>query len=86
MTRELLRDHSSHLYASLAGWAYIPSGAEIAKWDQLELEGRLKRKGWRPWLEPKTDMARASTRHARPRSEREQARELLRDRFHIKDT
>ncbi len=52
LTREILRDHTSNSFAALAGWSYTPTGAEIALWDQMELEGRLKRKGYRPMGRP----------------------------------
>lgn len=55
LTREILRDHTSSSYAALAHYSYIPSGAEISLWDQFELEGRLKRRGWRPWTDSRTN-------------------------------
>lgn len=55
LTREILRDHTSNSFAALAGWSYTPTGAEIALWDQMELEGRLKRKGYRPWTDHRTN-------------------------------
>lgn len=55
LTRQILKDHASDSYMALAGWSYKPTGAEIAMWDRFELEGRLKRRGWRPWTDRRAD-------------------------------
>lgn len=84
LTHEILHDHTSHSYAALAGWSYIPTGAEIAQWDQYELEGRLKRKGWRPWTDKTADPFRTESLKAdTSQKEREKQRERIRARFHI---
>ena len=82
---ELLRDRTSRLYSSLAGWTYSPTGAEIAQWDRLELEGRLKRKGWRPWLDERHAATRRRAMSRRTQADRQASRQRLRDRFNFTD-
>lgn len=84
LTREILRDHTSNSFAALAGWSYTPTGAEIALWDQMELEGRLKRKGYRPWTDHRTnwfDPPKQET--AKARQARLERRRRLQDTYHI---
>ena len=84
LTREILRDHTSNSFAALAGWSYTPTGAEIALWDQMELEGRLKRKGYRPWADRRTDMfRRANTETHADYEARMARRKRLNDHYHI---
>ncbi|KFI92433.1 hypothetical protein BISA_0833 [Bifidobacterium saguini DSM 23967] len=86
LTREILKDHRSHSYAALAGWSYIPSDGEIALWDRMELEGRLKRRGWRPWADRHNDPfapVHVETRETRER--RLERRSRLKQRYHITD-
>ncbi|PJM72332.1 hypothetical protein CS006_10365 [Bifidobacterium primatium] len=84
LTRELLRDHTSASYAALAGWAYTPTGAETAMWDRLELEGLLKKRGYRPWKDRRNDTLRAHRlEDPRKRRERLARRQRLKDRYHI---
>ncbi|AKV55077.1 hypothetical protein BACT_0488 [Bifidobacterium actinocoloniiforme DSM 22766] len=84
LSREILRDHTSSSYAALSGWSYIPTGAEIALWDQMELEGRLKRKGYRPWTDQRADPFRLDHMEGtRQRRERLERRKHLQDTFHI---
>lgn len=86
LTREILKDHTSNSFASLAGWAYVPTGAEIALWDMMELEGRLKRKGYRPWADPRNDFLREpNLETSSQRRERLERRSRLKKRFHIDD-
>lgn len=84
LTREILKNHYSHSYASLAGWSYIPAPEEVAMWDQAEADKRLKRRGWRPWLDPRSSQF-GSGKPQRPRSEVLKDRERLKARFHIQD-
>lgn len=84
MTREILKDHTSHSWAAFNGWTYTPTAAEQALWDRLELEGRLKRKNWRPWTDPRNDPF--GTRRTETRAEhaaRLERRHRLNQRFHI---
>lgn len=84
LTREILRDHTSNSFAALAGWSYTPTGAEIALWDQMELEGRLKRKGYRPWADRRTDMFRRPATETHADYEARMARrKRLNDHYHI---
>lgn len=55
---EILKNRQSHSYAALAGWHYIPTGAEIAMWDGLEADGRLAHPRWRPWASRTQDILR----------------------------
>ncbi|MDK6350059.1 hypothetical protein [Bifidobacterium scardovii] len=86
LTRQILRDHTSDSYAALAGWSYTPTGEELAMWDRLELEGRLKRRGWRPWTDKRADQFGA-TRQQSPaeRAQRMRRRHRLNQRFHISE-
>lgn len=84
LTREILRDRTSNSFAALAGWYYIPTGAEIALWDQMELEGRLKRKGYRPWADSRSDfLGLPNPETGEQRRERLERRDRLKDRYHI---
>lgn len=86
LTRQILRNHTSHCFAALAGWTYTPTGAEIAMWDMFELEGRLQREGWRPWTDRHADpFAPTRLETSQARKERLERRELLKQRFHITD-
>lgn len=86
MTREILRERTSHSYAALAGWTYIPTGAEAALWDRFDLEKRLQRKGWRPWADKSRDPFREERMEtAARRGERMRRRRRLRERYHITD-
>ncbi len=53
-------------------------------WDQAEADKRLKRKGWRPWMDQKRNPF-GSGRPMRPRSEIIRDRERLKAIFHIQD-
>ncbi|MEE8739047.1 MAG: hypothetical protein SOI66_09110 [Bifidobacterium sp.] len=84
LTREILRDHTSASYAALADWSYTPTGAEISLWDQFELEGRLKRRGWRPWTDRRTDQFRRTKQETDSEHQaRMQRRRHLNEVFHI---
>lgn len=86
MTREILKSHRSHSWAALSGWSYIPTDAEIALWDRFEFEGRLTRKGWRPWEDKRFDPFSPSHMETETeRRERLARREQLKRRFHITD-
>lgn len=83
LTHEILRDHTSHSYAALAGWSWIPTGTEIAMWDRMELEGRVKHKGWRPWAAIPDPLAAAKQETGEERAARLERRDRLNRRFHI---
>lgn len=40
---ELLRDPRTHTYAAIQGWSYVPSAAEVAGMDQIEMWANAKR-------------------------------------------
>jgi hypothetical protein len=73
-----------HSYAALAGWSYIPAPEEVAMWDQAEADKRLRRKGWRPWMDPRNNPF-GTGRPIRARSEVLRDREKLKSMFHIQD-
>jgi hypothetical protein len=53
---EILRDKSSHSYAALAGWSYVPSPTERAIWTLMpKREGK---EDYLPWTDPKQDILR----------------------------
>ena len=83
LTREILRDHTSNSYAALAGWSYTPTGAEIALWDGLEMEKRVRRRGWRPWKDVPDPLRAKPMEDPRRRAERLRRRQRLRERYHI---
>jgi hypothetical protein len=84
LTREILREHTSASYSALANWSYTPTAAEISLWDQFELEGRLKRKGWRPWTDPRTDQFHQTKQETdREHKARMERRQHLNEVFHI---
>lgn len=86
LTRELLRDRTSNSYAALVGYAYIPTGAETALWDQYELEGRLKQKGFRPWLSKHNDpFSEPKTESRETHERRVEQRRRINELFHIDD-
>lgn len=39
----LMNDHTSHTYASAAGWAYVPDPAEVAFYDELDVKLLMNR-------------------------------------------
>ena len=81
---ELLRERESHCFAVLAGYSYVPSSAERVYWDGLELSGKLKKKGYRPYSDKRSDLLRRLA--LRQSTSRETAeREKLRKFFHIQD-
>lgn len=82
MLREILKDHSSHSYAALAGWSYVP--------DQTELlihalnQGQAKHRRITPeWEKPDTILGPDSTRpHTKPKRD-ERLRSRLKQRLGI---
>lgn len=81
---ELLRERESHCFARLAGYSYVPSSAERVYWDGLELSGKLKKKGYRPYTDKRSDLLRRLA--LRQSTGREQAeREKLKKFFHIQE-
>lgn len=38
-----MSDHTSHTYASAAGWAYVPDPAEVAFYDELDVKLLMNR-------------------------------------------
>lgn len=53
-------------------------------WDQAEADKRLRRKGWRPWMDPRNNPF-GMGRPIRARSEVLRDREKIKSMFHIQD-
>ena len=79
LTREILRDRESHSFAALAGWAYIPSGAERAAWDLMS------RGKYRPWTDRAQDIIRPPHQITLLSKRQREDREKLKRIFHIED-
>lgn len=78
LTREILKDHTSHSWMALQNAVYAPDGAEQAVWT---LSGQRKR----PWFDHEHDPLRPPTpTHNLTRRQRED-RERLKAYFHIND-
>ncbi|MGJ0615871.1 hypothetical protein ACR73I_04195 [Bifidobacterium pseudocatenulatum] len=78
LTREILKDHTSHSWMALQNAVYAPDGAEQAVWT---LSGQRKR----PWFDHEHDPLRPPTpTHSLTRRQRED-RERLKAYFHIND-
>lgn len=83
MLREILRDRTSHSFAALAGWSFIPDPAD--KWIHAanQSQSRLRRKPpWEaadPWAPERT--GRSAGAGARPHDERLRGR--LKERLGI---
>lgn len=78
LTREILKDHTSHSWMALQNAVYAPDGAEQAVWT---LSGQRKR----PWFDHEHDPLRPPTpTHNLTRRQRED-RERLKACFHIND-
>lgn len=81
---ELLKERDSHCFAILAGYSYVPTGAERVYWDGLELSGKLKKKGYRPYADKRSDLLRRmalSQSTGRENAEREKLKKF----FNIQD-
>lgn len=39
----LMSDHTSHVFASAAGWSYVPSPAEVQFYDELDVKLAMNR-------------------------------------------
>lgn len=86
----LLDDHSSHTFASVMGWAYVPTPAEVQFYDELDVKLAMNRgrnqpappRTKRPW-----EMAKPSFVPPKPRDGDAAARrELLNERLGISTT
>ena len=79
LTREILKDHTSHSWMALQNAVYVPDGAEQAAW--LTAPERKKR----PWFDHGHDPLRQpAPTHSLTRRQRED-RERLKAYFHIND-
>ena len=78
LTREILKDRTSHSWAALNGMTYAPGDAEQAAWLQVPPRKR-------PWSDHVNDPLRPPARtHGLTRRQRED-RERLKRYFHIED-
>jgi hypothetical protein len=85
LTREILRDHTSHSWHALAKSAYVPTAAEMALWDELAMSKKLRKKTYRPWTDSRNDAFRPTHRAHLLTAEQKRGRELLKEKFHIQD-
>lgn len=59
----LIDDHTSHTFASVAGWSYVPSPQEVAFYDELDVKLAMNRgknqpmpqRVKRPWETPRVN-------------------------------
>ena len=69
----LLSDHSSHTFASVMGWAYVPTPAEVQFYDELDVKIAMNRaknqpappRTKRPWEQARTVSRRDPEHDAR---------------------
>lgn len=69
----LLIDHSSHSFASVMGWAYVPTPAEVQFYDELDVKIAMNRaknqpappRTKRPWEQARTVSRRDPEHDAR---------------------
>ena len=83
----LMQDHTSHTFASAAGWSYVPSPSEVHFYDELDVKLSMNRgknqpmpqRTKRPWETPKR-------REVIPahRGDTEARRERLRERLGLR--
>lgn len=81
LVQEMIRDRTSHCYMALAGWYYAPTGAELAYWDGMAAEKRLKRATWRPWTDRASDPLRDEVAE---KQRAEEARRAIDKYYHIR--
>lgn len=82
----LINDHTSHTFASVMEWAYVPSPAEVAFYDELDVKIAMNRgknqprpkRTERPW-----EKSRPKDHTPRYDPEREKRRERLNERLGI---
>lgn len=86
LTREILRDKTSHSFHALAKSAYVPTAEEMTAWDMLAAEKKLKQRSYRPWTDSKNDYLRPPHQARLLTNKQLQGREKLKAMFHIKDT
>lgn len=55
LTRQLLRDHMSHIYMSFNNWSYTPTPLEEYLWTAKMLSSNTHGSRWRPWHKTKHD-------------------------------
>lgn len=80
----LLADHTSHTFASLAGYSYVPAPAEVAFYDELDTKLAMNRgknqprppRTKRPWEDGKPQTVAPSV-SADSRARRERLNEKL---------
>lgn len=75
----LMSDHTSHTFASAAGWSYVPSPAEVQFYNELDVKLAMNRgknqpapqRTKRPWEQPKQkDVTPRNDAASRERRER----------------
>ncbi|WP_137655336.1 hypothetical protein [Bifidobacterium moukalabense] len=79
LTKEILKDHTSHSYMALTGAVYAPDGAEQAIW---LLAGQHEK---RPWFDTTHDPLRQPAHVHNLTARQREDRERLKQYFHIED-
>ena len=79
LTKEILKDHTSHSYMALLNAVYVPSGAEQAAW---LFAGQHEK---RPWFDTKYDLLRQPAHVHNLTAKQREDRERLKRFFHIED-
>ncbi len=80
----LVADHSSHTFAAVMGWAYVPAPAEVQFYDELDVKLTMNRgknqprppRTKRPW-----EQAPPRTTAPRTTKETQQRRQILNERL-----
>lgn len=70
----LMSDHTSHTFASAAEWAYVPSPAEVAFYDELDVKLAMNRGKNQPVPAPVKRPWHAKPVVAKPRDPEHDAR------------
>ena len=82
----LIDDHTSHTFASVTGWAYVPSPEEVAFYDDLDVRIAMNRGKHQPMPQPvKRPWEQAKVREVLPRNDAEtvKRRHALNERLGI---
>ena len=85
LTKEILKDHLSHSYATLAKFAYVPTAAEMALWDELAMKKQLRKRNYRPWMDKQNNLFKPTHNPHYLTAKDREARAKLKEIYHIKD-
>lgn len=85
----LMNDHTSHTFASAAGWAYVPSPEEVAFYNDLDVRLAMNRGKNQPLPQPVKrpwEQARPKTVVPRNDAETQKRRQALNERLGLEKT